>query len=227
MLKNPGAIKRALSSGGADKDLEEIASRNGIKIEAARQKEVKRIAGENSVNQGIIALVDTSSLIVDLDSFLRSTDINTDTLLVLLDELTDPHNVGAVIRSAAAFGASGVLLPSHNQAPVTGTVVKASAGMVFAIPVVSIRNVNQTVDSLKKIGFKTYALAMDGGVSLKDEKFGEPTVIVIGGEEKGVRQKTMERCDTVLRIPINPACESLNASVAAGVFLYEWSSKQK
>src|SRR5581483_3624265 len=96
------------------------------------------------------------------------------------DELTDPHNVGAIIRSAAAFGAAGVLIPSHNQAPITGAVVEASAGMVFRVPMIAIGNINYTIDTLKDLGFRTYALAMDGERSVSEEKFDAPALCIIG-----------------------------------------------
>jgi 23S rRNA (guanosine2251-2'-O)-methyltransferase len=144
---------------------------------------------------------------------------------VLLDELTDPHNVGAIIRSAAAFGAAGVLIPSHNQAPITGTVVKTSAGMAFRIPLIAIGNVNQAVDALVKEGFRTYGLVMDGSRNVAEEKFDAPSLFIVGNEGAGIRQKTLERCDVKLRIPMNERAESLNASVSAAVVLYQWSVK--
>jgi predicted rRNA methylase len=153
-------------------------------------------------------------------------EMGSQTMLVLLDELTDPHNVGAIIRSAAAFGSAGVLLPSHNQAPITGAVVKASAGMVFRMPIVSLGNVNQAVDFLKKeFDFRIYGLAMDGPKNVAEENFDAPALIIIGNEGKGIRQKTLERCDVKLRIPMDPRCESLNASVSAAITLYQWSLK--
>jgi 23S rRNA (guanosine2251-2'-O)-methyltransferase len=147
------------------------------------------------------------------------------TMLVLLDELTDPHNVGAIIRSAAAFGAAGILIPSHNQAPITGAVVKTSAGMVFRIPLVPINNVNQAIDTLKKEGFKTYGLVMDGDTALAEEPFDAPALMIVGNEGEGIREHTLARCDIRLRIPMDPRAESLNASVSAAVVLYQWSTR--
>jgi 23S rRNA (guanosine2251-2'-O)-methyltransferase len=142
---------------------------------------------------------------------------------VLLDELHDPHNVGAIIRSAAAFGASAILMPEHNQSPITGTVIKTSAGMVFRIPIVKIGNVNQTVRLLKEKHMWSYGLVMDGDTTLQKAEFDSPTLIIVGNESDGIREKTLELCDVKLTIPMDPNCESLNASVAASVVLYEWS----
>jgi 23S rRNA (guanosine2251-2'-O)-methyltransferase len=102
--------------------------------------------------------------------------------------------------------------------------VKASVGMVFRVPIVSIGNINFTIDRLKEEGFKVYALAMQGAKSVAEEKFDAPSLFVVGNEGRGIRQKTFERADVVLRIPMHPRCESLNASVSAATVLYEWST---
>ncbi len=181
--------------------------------------------GQETPHQGVIAIANLDRLMVDFDDFIDKIEISTDTMLVLLDELTDPQNVGAIIRSAAAFGVSGVLMPSHNQAPLTGSVVKASAGMVFRIPIVSIGNVNRTIELLKERDFRAYALAMQGPKTVSEETYEMPSLFVVGNEGKGIRQKTFEHCDMTLRIPMHPRCESLNASVSAAVALYAWSAQ--
>jgi 23S rRNA (guanosine2251-2'-O)-methyltransferase len=188
-----------------------------------KAREMDHMVGRETAHQGVIAVTDPGSLVLDFKPFIAALRPTENTMLVLLDELTDPHNVGAIIRSAAAFGAAGVLLPVHNQAPITGTVVKSSAGMAFRVPIVSIGNVNQAVDALKKEGFRTYGLVMDGSQNISDEKFDAPALFIVGNEGAGIRQKTFERCDVSLRIPMNSRAESLNASVSASVVLYQWS----
>ena len=183
------------------------------------------MVGNDASHQGIIAVADTTALLIDLKEFTENLVPTENTSLVLLHELTDPHNVGAIIRSAAAFGAAGVLMPQHRQAPITGSVVKASAGMAFRVPLVAIGNINYTIDVLKNLGFRTYALAMDGKRSVTKEKFDAPALFIIGNEGEGIRQKTFERADVTLRIPMDPRCESLNASVSAAVALYAWSAQ--
>lgn len=175
-------------------------------------------------HQGCVALVLVPEPI-SLEQFLASTEVTADTALVLLGEIQDPHNVGAIIRSAAAFGAAGVLMPEHRQAGLTGVVAKVSAGTVFSIPVVSIGNVNQTLDALKKKGFWAYGLAGEGKNPLPKEAFDAPAVFVVGGEGEGLREKTREHCDILLSIPMHPRCESLNASNAAAVVLAAWSAQ--
>lgn len=207
-----------------DREVRFLLSRHKIPSVPIRNKEASRMVGADTAHQGIIAVADLGALLTDFSDFAAALQPTQDTLLVLLDELTDPHNVGAIIRSAAAFGAAGVLLPTHNQASLTGAVVKTSAGMVFRVPLISIGNANYALDTLREKGFHSYALEMNGSQSLEAETFAAPSVFVIGNEGKGIRQKTLERCDTILRIPIHPRCESLNASVSAAVVLYAWSA---
>jgi 23S rRNA (guanosine2251-2'-O)-methyltransferase len=227
LLHAPHVIKKVFLSGEAsnEKNLRELLMKRNIPIAHLKTNEAGRLVGEDTAHQGVIAIADPANLLVDFGLFLRDLEPTENTMLVLLDELTDPHNVGAIIRSAAAFGAAGVLIPPHNQAPITGAVVKASAGMAFRVPIVSIGNINQTVDALKEEGFKTYGLAMEGARNLANESFEAPTLIIVGNEGSGIRQKTLERCDVKLRIPMDPRCESLNASVSAAIVLHAWSAK--
>lgn len=225
----PHAIKKVfLSLDANEKVLRDKLAKYAIPVNMLKSgREADRMVGADTAHQGVIAVIDTDALIVDFKDFTKALSPSADTCLVLLDELTDPHNVGAIIRSAAAFGASGVLIPVHNQAPITGAVVKSSAGMVFRIPLISIGNVNYAIDKLKDLGFWTYALAMDGQKITQEEDFSKPSLFVIGNEGRGIRQKTLERCDTTLRIPMHPRCESLNASVSTAIVLYQWSVQHK
>jgi 23S rRNA (guanosine2251-2'-O)-methyltransferase len=185
----------------------------------------KELVGRDAVHQGVIAIMDPAALLMSLDEFLATLAVEKNPAIAILGEVQDPHNVGAIIRSAAAFGLAGVLIPSHHQAGITGTVVKTSAGMAFRIPLVSVGNVNNTLKILKEKGFWTYGLAMDGSVALGDEKFDAPIAFVIGNEGAGIRQMTLAACDVTLSIPMHPRTESLNAAVSAAVVFYEWSRK--
>ena len=159
------------------------------------------------------------------DEFLASLDLAKRPALGLLAELTDPHNVGAIIRSAAALGLSGILVPERRQAPITGAVVKASSGMAFRIPLITIGNVNHALETLKKKGFWVYGLSAEGTVALSSEAFDRPSVFVIGNEGEGLRQKTREGCDATLAIPMKAGAESLNAAASAAIVFYEWSKQ--
>lgn len=180
---------------------------------------------EGAVHQGVVARVKTDGLLREYNVFFSTFEASADTVFVLLNEITDPHNVGAIIRSAAAFGAAGVLIPSNDQAQITGAVAKSSAGMIFSVPLISIGNENQAIIDLKKRGFWIYGLAGETSKSLYDEKFTAPTVIVVGSEGEGLRMKTKEHCDILLSIPMHERCESLNASVATAVALSHWSKQ--
>ncbi len=179
----------------------------------------------NAAHQGIVAALLPEKLMVDYKDFINKLTITPDTALLILGEVQDPHNVGAVIRSAAAFGLSGVLIPPHNQAPVTGTVIKVSAGMAFRIPLVSISNVNSVARDLQKRGFWIYGLEGDGTVSTTTEEFPRPSAFILGNEGSGLREKTKELCDDLISIPIHPRCESLNAAAATAIVLSAWSAK--
>lgn len=229
------AVMREDSEG---RELLKHAEQANIPVDTLRApREAERMVGEETAHQGVIAIIDPGAMMTDFAKFIEPfsspdwfrSPAAAHTMVVLLDELTDPHNVGAIIRSAVAFGAAGVLIPSHNQAPITGAVVKASAGMAFRVPLVSIGNVNQAVDALAKLGFRSYGLAMDGTRDLSGSEDGKsafddaPALIIVGNEGKGIRQKTLERCDVTLRIPMDARAESLNASVSAAVVMYQWS----
>ncbi len=224
LAKAPHTIKKVfLSADAENNELRSALSKLGITASAMKSHDASKMVGRETTHQGVIAFIDPTSLMVDFRIFLAGIKIDENTVLVLLDELTDPQNVGAIIRSAVAFGAAGVLIPPHHQAPITGAVVKVSAGMVFSIPLVAIGNINQTVLVLKEKGFRAYGLDMAGSRDVREERFEAPTLIIIGNEGEGIRQKTLEHCDVALRIPMNPECESLNASISAAVVLYEWS----
>lgn len=161
------------------------------------------------------------------EKFIEGLKITNDTALVVLGEVQDPQNVGAIIRTAAAFGIAGVLIPDRRNAQVNATVVKVSAGMAFQVPLVSISNVNETLRDLKKRGFWTYGLDGAAKQSIHDEKFDAPSAFILGNEANGVRQKTLEVCDIPLIIPMNSKCESLNVAASAAVALYAWSVHHK
>lgn len=223
---SPKALKKIfISHAIADAKLKELIAKSGVPTAPlASGKELRDISGSEA-HQGVIGLISLKGLMRQYDEFIKGLQINKNTALVLLDEIQDPHNVGAIIRSAAAFGISGVLIPEHNQAPVTGAVVKVSAGMAFRIPLVSIGNINNTMRDLKKRGFWIYGLDGSAKKSIADEKFDTPTLFILGNESKGIRQKTRELCDELISIPISPRCESLNVAASAAVVLYAWSAK--
>lgn len=168
---------------------------------------------------GYVAIVDVDKLLLPYSSYIESAKPEA---LLILGGLTDPHNVGAIIRSAAAFNFSAVLIPKTGQAPITGAVAKTSAGMIFRIPLVTIDSVESVLVDLKQRGFVTYGLAGDGSAVLGQEKFVSPAAFVVGNEGAGLSPDVRTLCDKILSIPMNPRTESLNAAQAATVVMYEW-----
>lgn len=226
LINKPKTIKKVfIEDNLKDKELNWALKKAGI-TPSKLDLNNKVFTNENpKVHQGVIAMVSSDKLILSYKEFIQSLEISDNTSLVLLGEVQDPHNVGAIIRSATAFGVKGVLIPEHNQAPITGAVVKVSAGMAFKIPLVSIGNVNTVVRDLKEKSFWVYGLEGTSNQSLSDEKFEKPTVIIVGNEGSGIREKTRELCDYLLKIPMHPSCESLNAATSASVALYAWSKQ--
>ena len=211
----------------ADPHIISLIQANKLPYSIVTAQEVENIVGRDTVHQGVLALLSEKYLYTSLEEVLTNLKSKERPLFVLLNELEDPHNVGAIIRSAVAFGADGILLPEYNQTHLTGTVIKTSAGTVFSIPIVKIGNTNATLLQLKEKGFWTYGLTGNGDTSLTKAQFDTPTVIIVGSEGDGIAKKTLEHCDFKLSIPIDDKCESLNASNAVAVTLYEYRKQQQ
>lgn len=214
-----------VSDNAEDAELMALLKKAGIKYAPLNPKKLPQGVPSDAVHQGVVATIDTSKLMREYNEFMNGLEISNDTAIVILGEVQDPHNVGAIIRSAAAFGVAAVLIPEHRQVQVNGTIIKVSAGMAFHVPLISIGNVNQTLRDLKDRGFWAYGLDGEAEQSVIEESFERPSVFVVGNEATGVREKTLEHCDIPLRIPMHPQTESLNASVSAAVVLYAWSAK--
>lgn len=225
----PDAVKRVLLTTSAEQDgkLIGILQKHGIRHERVTEAEIESLVGRETVHQGACAELQENKLYTGLDEALQmAKNSPRRPLFVLLDELQDPHNVGAIIRSSAAFGATAILLPEYDQVQITGTVIKASAGAVFNIPIVRIGNINTTLRKLKDTGFWIYGLDGKGETKLHTTVFDADTVIVIGNEGEGIREKTLELCDFRVAIDMSDKTESLNASNAVAVTLYEWRKQQ-
>jgi 23S rRNA (guanosine2251-2'-O)-methyltransferase len=190
-----------------------------ISVSALTKEEKKK--NSSLVHQGVIAKMDTDKLYVSYNDIVKKMQAKSRATILLLDEVQDPQNVGAIIRSAVAFGVDAILMGEHNQAHVTGAVIKSSVGMVFKIPLCIVGNINQTLRDLKKRDFWVYGMALKRDAhTLPKVAFAEKTIIVVGNEGEGIREKTLEHCDETIFIPIAKECESLNVSVATAVALY-------
>ena len=172
-------------------------------------------------HQGVVAMAAPVAY-VEVDEILGvAYEKNEPPFLVLLDELADPHNVGAILRTADASGVHGVLIPKRRSCPLTQTVAKTSAGAVEHVPVARIGNVSQTLKALKKQGLWVVGADMDGTKNYYEADLTGPVVIVVGSEGEGLGRLTKEACDFVVKIPMRGQITSLNASVACSLLLYE------
>ena len=177
-------------------------------------------ASNGATHQGVVAF-GAERAYADLDHVIQGAQ-----LLIVLDGVEDPHNLGAIIRTAQAAGAAAVIVPERRAAGLTETVAKASAGAIEHLPIVRVGNVSQTLDDLKKRGFWIYGLDERGSQLYSETDYTHPTVFVLGGEGRGLHELVKKHCDVLVRIPMAGAIASLNVSVAAGVVLFEWRRRQ-
>jgi 23S rRNA (guanosine2251-2'-O)-methyltransferase len=195
------------------------ASGRGIPVLETPRGELDRLT-DGAVHQGLAVQVPPYSYVEPAD--LVDPEAPGIPLVVALDGVTDPRNLGAVIRSVAAFGGHGVVLPERRSAGMTASAWKTSAGAAARVPVARVPNLTRALEAFKSAGFFVLGLDMEGDVELAGlELATEPVVVVVGSEGKGLSRLVRETCDQVVSIPMSSAVESLNAGVAAGVTLYE------
>jgi len=207
------------------KEMLSIATHREIPVLEVTRPELDRMAGFDGVHQGVALKVPPYEYTHPQDLLEKVVDTGETPLLVALDGVTDPRNHGAIIRSTAAFGGQGVIIPQRRSAGVNSAAWKTSAGAAARIPVAMAANLTTTLKELKKQG--VFVLGLDGGgdVSLPSLELADrPVVIVVGSEGKGLSRLVTETCDQIVSIPISTATESLNAGIAASVALYQVST---
>ncbi|MDO5034409.1 MAG: 23S rRNA (guanosine(2251)-2'-O)-methyltransferase RlmB [Actinomycetaceae bacterium] len=202
------------------------AAQQGAPIVEVTRRDLENASGEPG-HQGIgIEVAEYDYVLVDDLLQIAQDDFKTP-LIIALDQVTDPHNLGAVLRSGGAFGATGVLITERRSASVNAAVWKVSAGAAARVPIARETNLVQSLRKLKEAGCFVIGLDGEGDVSLRDvEVASDPLVVVTGAEGKGLSRLVRETCDQIVSIPIDSAVESLNAAVATGVALYEISQKR-
>lgn len=216
----PRSVRALYLEEPGDKGLHELARAAGIKAMPLDMRRVTSMVEGQAAHQGAVALIGGPELLLDAERFTESFTPAPESVLVFLSGVQDPHNVGAILRSAAAFGAAAVLLPVHKQSPITAAVIRSSAGMAFQVPLVGVANPQQTIAALRKKGVRVLGLAADGSVRLEQEPFKEPVMLVFGNEAEGVAPYARALCDAMLSIDIEPEAESLNVAASAAVALY-------
>ena len=194
------------------------------RIETVRREDIARLLPGDAVHQGIAAL--TSPL---PESFLGDlvTASGDHAVVVVLDQVTDPHNTGAILRSAEAFGAVGIVTTDRHAADESGTLAKAASGALERVPMAKVTNLARALRDLKESGFWIVGLSERGGTYLADAKLSGRIALVLGAEGDGLRRLTEEHCDLLVRLPMSGAMPSLNVSNAAAVALYELARTRK
>lgn len=205
-----------------------LANKRGIPVNEVTRPEIDRMTGYDSVHQGIALAVPPYKYAHPQEMLDQVISRGHRPLLVALDGITDPRNLGAIIRSVAAFGGQGVILPQRRSTGVTAAAWKTSAGAAARVPVALAANLNATLKEFKKRGLFVIGLDGDGDIDLPNlELASEPLVIVVGSEGKGLSRLVAENCDAIVSIPISSHTESLNAGIAASVTLYEVSKRRE
>lgn len=200
-------------------DIEREASSCRIPVQRVPGKKLSLLVGPVN-DQGVVASVSETGYL-ELEDWLAAIDTKDNPVILALDEIEDPHNLGAIIRTALASGIDAIIVPKHRQASLSAGVMKASAGTVLRMPVIRVVNLNQSLTRLKDSGFWVCGTDMKGAVDFRKQNYLMPLVVVIGSEEKGIRKKTSEHCDMLVKIPMANNVESLNASVSAALVCYE------
>ncbi|MEJ6619045.1 MAG: 23S rRNA (guanosine(2251)-2'-O)-methyltransferase RlmB [Pontimonas sp.] len=199
-----------------------LANKRGIPLLEIPRPELDRIAGKDTVHQGIALSVPAYQYPHPLELAEKAEKGSTPPIFVALDGITDPRNLGAIVRSVAAFGGSGVIVPKRRSAGVTATAWKTSAGAIARTPVALAANLTQTLKAFQERGYFVVGLDGDAEGSVPGADIADaPLVIVVGSEGKGLSKLVTETCDLILSIPISNKAESLNAGIAASVVLYE------
>jgi 23S rRNA (guanosine2251-2'-O)-methyltransferase len=210
------------------KEILALANHRGIPIMEVMRPELDRISGHDAVHQGVALKVPPYQYAHAEDLVERAFARDEVPLIVALDGITDPRNLGAIIRSTAAFGGHGVLVPQRRSVGVTASAWKTSAGAAARVPVAMAPNLTQTLKTLKSQGLFVLGLDGDGDVQLDALELADrPIVIVVGSEGKGLSRLVTETCDAVVSIPISSATESLNAGIAASVTLWEVARRRR
>ena len=213
-----------------DKNIEKIEVFKGVKKDNI--KEILKLASSKNIkifytdkreqnSQGVVALISDYNYYITLEEFLEKELQNENSLIVILDQIQDPRNFGAIIRSCECFGVRGIIIQDRNNAKVTETVIKSSAGAIQYTDIIQVVNISDTIDKLKKYGYFVYGTAVEATLMYNKIDYPKKTAIVLGNEGSGMRKKVREHCDELIKIHLNGKINSLNVSVATGIVLAE------
>lgn len=221
-------IQQYLAADDRVKEILELANEKGIALLESPRGELDRMT-DGAVHQGVAARIPPYQYADPQDLMHDAMDRSEQPFVVALDGVTDPRNLGAVIRSSAAFGVDGVIVPERRAAGMTASAWKTSAGAASRVPVARATNLTRTLTAYKKAGFVVAGLDADGDVDLHNldpEMANGPFLLIVGGEATGMSRLVRDNCDVVISIPMYDETESLNAGVAAGIALYEIAKRR-
>jgi 23S rRNA (guanosine2251-2'-O)-methyltransferase len=226
----PRDVQRIFLAGGARPgrlgDIEGLAAHHEVPVVSVSKRRLDDLVG-SVPHQGVVAAVQPFAY-ADLDALLaRARELGEPPLVVALDQIQDPHNLGALLRSAYALGAHGVFIPKDRAVEVTPVVMKRAAGATAHLPVARVTNLRRSIGELKDAGLWVMGAAAEGDEVLDEVDLTGPTVLVIGSEGGGLRRSVAQACDRLVRIPMHGKLGSLNASVAGALFLYEANRQRR
>ncbi len=223
-LRAGSPLDRVLIAKGAGgprlQEIIDLCRERNVSVRFEPREQLDRVAGKAN-HQGVVGFGATQRY-AEIEETAAQGGLH-----VILDGVEDPHNLGAIVRTAHAAGASALVIPERRAAPVTDVAAKAAAGALAYLPVVKVTNINRALDTLKKQGYWIYGLDERGKESYDEVDFATPTAIVLGAEGHGLHEQVAKRCDFLVRIPMSGEVASLNVSVAAGVVLFEWKRRHQ
>ena len=214
LKKDKKVEKIILQEGFDDKEINSLIENGNFKVEVKQKRDIDRLA--EGVHQGIILYIPDYKY-KSLNEVLE----NEPQFLVLLDHLEDPHNLGAIIRTSEAAGVDAIIMPKDRQVMINSTVMKTSVGTLDNMDIVAVTNLVQTIEELKKNGYWVVGTALENSVDYRDIDYSGKIALVIGNEGSGISRLVAKSCDFIAKIPMYGTTNSLNASVAAGIMIYE------
>lgn len=219
-LDNPLRVKKELlATPNALSRLKEIGQIGKVKVRETTPKELDRLLGGDAVHQG-------AALEVDPVSRFGLNDVKQLNLVVVLDQITDPHNVGAILRTACAFGADAVITTARHSPQETGVMAKAASGALDLVPMIEVTNLGNALETLKERGLIVLGFDSEAPAPLRARTDSRPMAVVLGSEGKGLRQRTRELCDEMVRLDMRGPIKSLNVSNAAAIALFAATAGQ-
>ena len=224
-LRAERSIDRLLVADGIEvgpqmREIFALAEGAGIQVEQLQRRELDR-QSQTKKSQGIVAVLPDTRYVSVEDLIFEADRRSQASLIVILDGIVDPHNLGAIARTLDATGGHGIIIPERRAAGITPGAIRASAGALMHVPVARVVNISRTIEYLNQLGLQTLALSVDAELDYTKADLTIPTAFIVGSEEKGVSRLALERCTTTISIPMHGRLASLNASVSAGIALYE------